>query len=445
MLPLEWVVKEGTYDDCYIKWAPGVAGRVCPQFRFFKPEATRDNAWKNVSEERKAYKEGPAAYDAMLVREMTLIMEETELASMRDSGDLWPKFSNCFISMDGLFSHLPFFKMYLRTLFTSLRDEENVSHVELRLVPFTPYDMSDAEDRPPRTFDDAIAAVREVELEFQRRIDHPDKDYFSAKVIYCQLRHLSPDEMDKEIQCASSIRQTSPTLTGFDIIGTELPAEGRHSDLKDYMPAFKAYMAEMQPRNPLQFMFHVGQVYPPHVPEEALTNIETVLEEFITSAGTTKFLRRLSHCSVLPHHPRLDKILTTLCGTRGNEKPDVAVEIQPISNHILLGVPLKTWDGTPPTSKISHLPLLFEAGVPVIVGCDDPSIWGVPLGYLASWDWFVVFLLFWDLLGLDGIRKLLEDSILFSSGTDEQDRTWLRAVFGKKWTEWLDYVAQVAE
>ncbi|KAI9026356.1 hypothetical protein DFJ74DRAFT_664058 [Hyaloraphidium curvatum] len=415
VLPADWVVREATYDErCHWRWTEALAGGKRPEFRFL---AGPVEGWERVQDARRRCERGADAFDAELGEHLVLPGDAEELAVLRGSGELWPRFSDCFLIMDGLFSHLPFFRRYLRKLFEEFY-AEGARHVELRLVPFVPYDVDDLAGSPPWTFRDALDAVADVELDFRASL--PAGSHFSARVIYCCLRHFTPSQMRNHLETAHELSSARLGLVGFDIIGTELPAPGRHSSLRDYLPAlesgFPAGTSALQP------MLHVGQALPPYLPDEASENISLALRLVPRGLG------RLSHCTALPFHKDLPSLLSSFSDS------GIAVEVQPVSNHVLLGAPLVPGAG--------HLPLLLRRGVPVVLGPDDPAIWRVPFGVLATWDWFVAVLLQWESIGLDGLKRMVMDSVRFACVTEEE-RATLGGSVEEEWAAWVHMVAKL--
>lgn len=312
-----------------------------------------------------------------LLRLITLGPEDASLP------DIWTEFEAIFARMDAFISYRPVFLDYYRRAFLEMA-EDGVQFVEIHTAvdPLTLPQGGTVEDL------DVLDAYRRALAGARAR--YPS---FGLRIILCTWRGATLEQAAAQLDRERWLHEQEPGIVhGFDIVAQE---DGGHSN------GFYAPVLTTLPRVPLYL--HAG---------ESLSAQDTNIEDALALGA-----ERIGHGLNMGLFPGLEERL------RG---AGVTVESCPISNQELRYVPdlrrhpARGW---------------LRRGTPVVLGSDDPSIFGSR----GLSDDFTMAYLSWR-LGIGDLKRLALRSISAST-LPAARRARQRTLFERRWERWVTDVA----
>lgn len=372
----EWLIRElTTLPDCYVYWldeGPLLKGT----FQFFEKEKVPDGFF-SVAELRETLKD----FDEILLS--LLEMEKTE----RVSSNLWEKFEGWFIRTKGLIHYKPaFIKYYIHSMETLI--EDNIQYMELRALNFPVYQLDGTEE--------SLESLMETYLEVKKEVQKKNPD-FDFKIIYTEHRNAPKEKTLEKIEKAYELRSLYPHFViGYDLVGEE--DTGRTT--LDYVDAFfEAKQFEQKYGVDLPYYFHDGETASAY----SLNLYDAVL---LNS-------KRIGHGLNLFHFPYLmDRI----------KEKNICLEVCPISNQVL---------GYVPDLRMHPAAGYLKAGIPCVIGSDDPGLFGYKGISSDLWE----SVLAWD-LDLKSLKLFFINSVLYSGMAQEEKKSSLNS-WQEKWDRFI--------
>ncbi|KAK7510351.1 adenosine deaminase family protein [Phyllosticta citriasiana] len=407
MVELDWMLDEAFRLDGIHIWAEKAlttpADLVCTKFFFTytktAPSANQSMWSSSYTPETRiplhaaanAFPNGGVQGFREWVKSRTMITSEEFLRHHYGVNDIWRKFSSCFPILASLVFYEPFFRAFIRRMFTNLR-ADGVRWVDIRSAFVYPWRKPECEHYE----DDFYGMFEAFEQEVESFKASPEgKGFWGARFIWTTPRIFDKRKLVESMaKCITTKVRYPHLIGGYDVVGQE--DLGR--PLQDMIPElfwFKKRCAEEGVDVP--FFFHAG---------ECLGDGDSTDENLFDAVllGT----RRIGHGFSLYKHPLLIDMI---------KQKKILVESCPVSNEVLRLT----------GSILSHpLPALLARGVPVSLCNDDPSILGQGTSGMTHDFWQA--LQGWENLGLAGLGALAENSVRWANFEDCSAADWLQDI-----------------
>lgn len=359
------------------------------KLKFFEHEKQSDQCrWELIENLRKKND----SYNDWLKEQLTLVVKDPREFYKNNIDMVWTKFSKIFSTSYDLISYKPIFVKYIyQVLFESHMD--NIFYVEFRGVPLKLYELN--------------GSVYDVDQFFQifiETIEKFKKDYptfFSAKFIYSPYRKINATAASKYIEEFIHLNNKYPQFViGFDLVGFE----EKGKSLKDFVPLL------LNINKNVKYFFHAGET------NWSGLDVDLNILDAVLLNST-----RIGHAYAIVKHPEIMKLILN---------QDIAIEICPISNQILMLV-----------DDFRNHPanLLIADGYPVVVCNDDPTYFG-SIG--LTYDWYLVFMGMANKnTDLRLLKQLAVNSIKYSAMTIEEKKI----AFDMWNASWNDFIDEITE
>jgi adenosine deaminase-related growth factor len=401
LVDAKWLVQQvNSRDTLYLKFLgdSSLDNLNVVDFQFFKNGLTEEDVkegWMKVSEVRNKYKKGTAAFDQWLYECFTIVPTNKEDIVYTEN-ELWDRFNRTFTSIRGIFSYVPFTKLYLEQIMERY-SRKDLQQVEIRIPYYPPYD-----DTGIVSFQYMFGELIKTVEETKKRLNLYGDDYFELKFIISPVRFTEKKEMEEIMEITTELYQKYPQyVVGFDMVGHEHSVT-LESHL-DELLKFKEQQKQMGINIP--FYFHAGET----------TDSGTSTDKNLFDAVLLD-TKRIGHGYSLTRH------LATL-GPIVKEK-EICLEISPISNQYL-GL-LKDMANHPIVTFLKY-------NIPVSVSPDDPSLYG----YEGSFYDFYVLYMTYENFDIWTLKQLCINSIKYGSFTKEFTKEDMLKVWEKKWDAWV--------
>ncbi|XP_047472163.1 LOW QUALITY PROTEIN: adenosine deaminase 2-like [Penaeus chinensis] len=383
-----WVVEELTYwENLYMCYTS--EGQLLTKF-MANPDASCD--WQLVSEVRATYPSDDE-FDQELVEKFSIITANPE-EKYPDINSVWQAFEHGLIAMTDMVMYRPAWEAYLYRVLQEFADD-NVLAIEFRGTLPPLYEIDGTELTPA----DSVAVYRNVSQRFIA--DHGD-EFFSVRFIYAPTRHVDVATVWNYVTIARELRSKFPDfVAGFDLVGQEdlgLP-------LKDFLEPLLS-LAEGEVHVPV--FYHAGETA-----WMGMSTDENLIDALMLNAS------RIGHGYAISKHPQAKRM--------AREK-DVAIEVCPVSNQVLMLVP-----------DLRNHPVasLVAEGFPMVVSADDPATWGAQG---LSYDFYEAFMALGGAKAdLRFLKQLAVNSIKYSS-LDEDHKANLMLMWQTKWDQFISTV-----
>lgn len=329
------------------------------------------------------------SFDAWLKQQLTLKVGDYDKV-YPSIEDVWKKFKATFSTKYYLVSFKPVFEDYI---YESLREfyRDNITYVEFRGSILPLYELTG------KTYN-ASEYIEILQRTVQRfKSDHPR--FLGVRYIYSYYRDISNNTFTNCLSEYLALKKRFPAfIAGFDLIGYE-----------DKARPLQSFAYEIQKRNgDLKLFLHAAETK-----WYGFTSDLNLVDALLLNAS------RIAHALALPKHPEIAGLI---------KQRGIAVEITPISNQILMFV--HEFRNHPAAGLIAQ-------GFPVVIGNDDPGVWGA-CG--VSYDWYVVFMAMTsEDAGLEVLKKLAMNSFVYSSMEDGEKAAALLAFED----QWRDFVGEL--
>ena len=360
-----------------------------------------------------------------ILQHQTLIgvMDEEALANPTDSSVRWRQMDPIFDRTYGVIHNIKIREEYLRALYrTSL--SEGVQYLETRkpLGAFLMYEMNENAtetcgkhylETPENSGYLEISKTLEILREFIKE----NPSFIGHKRITRALRIFPVETMRKNLEKAVELHQAHPEhVIGFDLVAEEDSGNSHLYYLENFMENYDAKTQESR----IPFYQHTAET---NWPDDLITSvnehdplatIQNAYEAILLGA------RRVGHGLGYIKHPHLLSLL---------RENNVAIETCPVSNQLLGYVP-----------DLRNHPAVhyLRAGVPVVLGTDDPGTFGYDHFTI---DWYMVFMA-WG-LDLSDLKRLATNALEYS-GMATLERKKAMGKFNLAWNKYISAVKDEA-
>ena len=364
-----WIVDRALSEPrCFIYWGPPSDRYARGQLAFF-PGQTVPAGWLRVATVARFVPH----LRARLLALYTLGPEDAA------STDIWKEFEAAFQRVDAFVSYRPVFVDYYAHAFRVLA-RDGVQFVELRTS------VDPLLDEHGRSITDEAVLDLYRSVLARVRATYPS---FDLRLIVCTWRGASLQDAAAQMERTRRLMRSAPDLiAGFDVVGEE---DGGNSN------AFYAPVLSSLPQ--VSLFLHGGESLSP-----ADTNVRDAW-----LLGST----RISHGLNIGLFPGLEAEL---------RQSGVMLEVCPLSNKALRYVP---------DPRLHPAKGLLRRGLRIVLGSDDPAIFGT----VGLTDDFWTVYVAWR-LDLHTLKLLALDSILRSSlPADRRERQ--RDLFERGWQRFI--------
>ncbi|XP_070575230.1 adenosine deaminase 2-like [Ptychodera flava] len=388
---INWLIKNATYrPHCYMCFT---YERGALQFQFSDSQPT-DNSiceWKLVETERAASGDVDA-FDKMLYDAMSLVVDDP-YAKYTSQNEVWTYFGEYFVTADGLVFYSDVFEDYYREGLKEFH-EDGVQFTEVRALLQPIYELDGSQ------YDTEYTLQRYEDANKDFLPDNPDS--MGSKIIFTSIRLLDKPTIESVVNTAIYLRKTHPHfLVGFDLVAQE-----------DTGQPLLFYLEELlipsEQGEDLPYYFHAGETN-----WQGVHTDENLIDALLLN--TT----RIGHGYGAIKHPSVLKNM---------KDRNIPTEVNPISSQVL-----KHFD------DIRNMPAayLIAEGYPVVIGSDDPVVWGAsPISH----DYYEVFMGVASARSdLRLLKQLTMDSISYSSLTGNEEQLCMD-LWAAKWQIFLDKV-----
>ncbi|XP_077302049.1 adenosine deaminase-like [Arctopsyche grandis] len=362
LIGVDFLVKNITYmDNLYIC----VTSEEL-KLHFFKtqPRPTKDCVWQLLKNVRDSSQD-PEEFDYQLSKHFTLEVKNPAVA-YPNIDVVWAKFSQIFLTVTPMLTYKPAWEAYFYEALTQFR-ADNVMYMEIRTTLPDLYDLEGNVYGP----EECARTYKKINDQFKE--DYPDS--FGARIIYAPMRLVTPEQVRAYVKTAVAIRnELGDFFAGFDLVGQE--DKGR--PLEAFLPELVTLPSEMN------VFYHSGE-----------TNWYGLSSDYNLIDAVLLGAKRLGHAYALLKHPVVANMV---------KENDIAVEVNPLSNQILMLV-----------ADVRNHPasLMLANNYPLVISSDDPGIWGsLPMSH----DMYMAF------VGLASreddlklLKQLVVNSIKYSS------------------------------
>lgn len=328
-----------------------------------------------------------ASYNDWLKQQLTLFVENPR--EIYNNADVvWAKFRGIFSTIYDFISYKAIYERYIYQALLELYSDR-IFYVEFRAIPMQLYELNGTTYGVDDFFKITLKAIDTF------KADHPS--FLGAKFIYSPSRTINTTKTEEYIKDFQKYSNKYPNfIIGFDFVGFE---EKGHA-LKYFVPLL------LNVTNEVKYFFHAGET------NWFGTDVDLNLLDAILLNST-----RIGHAYAIVKHPVISKLL---------RDKDIAVEISPISNQVLMLVDdLRNHPGN----------VLISNGYPVVVCNDDPGFWGTTG---LSYDWYLAFMgLSSKSSNLKCFKQLAINSIKYSGMSDKEKETALK-IWNESWNAVID-------
>ncbi|XP_061662996.1 adenosine deaminase 2-A isoform X3 [Syngnathoides biaculeatus] len=405
LVSAEWLVKNATYrPHCYVCYTWDNSARFV--FSRRRPYPRWDCFYWQLVGDLRAKAGDAAAFDGSLMKHLTLVTEDPD-GEYPDQDAVWNKFERAFVAAAGLVNHAPVLRDYfLQGLHDLHRD--NVMYLELRSglsrvgvgagAPNIPRGEREPDPRPvlscvsvqtyelDGTVHDKIWTLRTFrDVTGKFVAEHPD--FLGARLIVAVHRASGVSEVKAAIKEAAELRRDFPdVVAGFDLVPvrvvrgqSDTPAAGsrrlvsqvgREDDGRPLWYFRDALSLPARMGVALPYFFHAGET-----DTEGTEADQNLLDALLFNSS------RIGHGYALARHPL------------AKEMSRVLKLVSDLRNH--------------PAAA------LMAEGHPLVIGSDDPSMFGTAG---LSYDFYQAF------VGIGGLKadvgtlkELALNSIRYSS------------------------------
>ena len=330
--------------------------------------------------------------------ERLLMMDGTDFGA-QNGLDPWVQFGATFQRIGEFVSELSVFRDYYEAAFRSYL-EDGISYVELRCSLIKLADVTGGTTPTPDQFVDEYRAIRD-----RIRADHPEFDLkliiASGRVGKNSLTAMDRLKFETLAQRVLELHQQKPDMViGYDLVGKETMGNQTRNVL-DVWLSLKKKLA-LDAHSELPFYFHDG--------ETDWAENEDVIDAVLLGS------RRIGHAFNLVAYPYVESQL---------EARGIAVEVCPISNQVLRYIR---------DLRIHPACGYIRRGVPCVLACDDPLIFG---NHGLSYDFWEAWIA-WD-LELHDIKLLAMNSIKYS-GMNQAEKVTANTNFEAEWSKFIDSI-----
>lgn len=381
-LDADWIMRNVTYrENLYANQKDGKWNFLFTN----KPQS----GWQSVAFLRN--KSTPAVFDKWLKSHLTLEVPNPE-EKYTDINSIWESFMDIFMVITPMLTYKPVFEDYIYEILEQSYNN-NVMYIEMRGTLPDIYELSGS----AISGTDSVYLMEDINKKFLE--GHPD--HMGMKFIFAPVRRVENTTMVDYISQFKLLKETHPNfIAGFDLVGQE--------DLGKPLCEFINELRNCTPDT--KFFFHAGETDWYGMPTDK-NLIDAVL------LNTT----RIGHGYAIVKHPKVMEEV---------KKRDIAIEINPISNQVLMLV-----------KDIRNHPasILLSQNFPVVISCDDPGYWGANF---LDHDFYFAF------MGLASaeddlrfIKQLALNSLKYSVFTQEE-RNKAFEIFNQKWETFLTHVLE---
>jgi len=401
LVDAKWIIEKITNSDTlYLKFIgdSSIDNLNVADFKFFINginEEQEQEGWLKFKDIRNQYKKGIAAFDQWLYECFTIVPTNKEDIVYTEN-EIWKRFNRTFISIRGIFSYIPFTKLYVEEIIKRY-SKKDFQQVEIRIPYYNPYDDSGIVD-----FSDMFGELVKTIEENQKKLNLVGEDYFEIKFIISPVRNTPQEEMLKIMDITTELFQKYPKyVVGFDMVGHEhmMTLEAHLDSLLNFKNQQKKLDID------IPFYFHAG--------ETTDSGSRTDKNLFDAVLLNTK---RIGHGYSLSRH------LSSL-GPIVREK-QMCLEISPISNQYLGLV----------KDMANHPIIIFlKNNIPVSISPDDPSLYGYEG---STYDFYMIFMTY-ENFDIWTLKQLCINSIKHGSFTKEFSMEDMLKIWESKWQFWI--------
>lgn len=382
---------------------------------------------------------GVEAFDEALYLNFTILAYSDVVDTTGDY--LWDQFQPIFGRVGDMFTYLPVFQTYFRSMFSKLLDD-GIYRWEIRTSLNSVYDGN-------KTYTQLeIMALILDEYEAWQQEDMENRQDFSIGIILQGIRDQSIELVTEALVSAYEIRSVYPDyLIGFDLVGHEDPGE----TLYYWAPILLDVEAELLSKNSswtkMPFFFHAGESNRYPVQENLVDAVFLNTSRIGHGFGLQEF-------PALWHHLNIQGICVEACPI-SNQVLGLVVDLRnhPVGqllHHALPPAHPSTNAAAKGVDKIRELldydPSLSSVlqhmtgshSLAVSINNDDPGFWGIDA--LVSYDWYAAVLA-WD-LNVAAMKQLAVDSIVHMGGHKRQKAKVLKR-WHKDWHNWINRLSAI--
>ncbi|XP_061532331.1 adenosine deaminase 2-A-like isoform X2 [Phycodurus eques] len=389
----EWLAKNATYrPNCYVC----VTDERAVNFIFSsgQPKSVPKCSPWMLMETLRNKSANVTDLDNSILANLTLFTDGDLETLYPDQGAVWERFELNFVAAMGLIAYAPVFRdYYYHGLGQFYKD--NVMYVEIRALLLQVYELDGS------THDSAWALKTYRDVTGRFVADHPD--FFGSRFIFVVPRTMDASALKGVVEEAVKLRRDFPDLmAGFDLVG-------REDDGKPLWYFRDALSLPAEMGVTLPYFFHAGETN-----QDGTEVDQNILDAILFNTS------RIGHGFALLRHPLAREL---------SRKRGVAVEVCPISNQVLKLV-----------DDLRNHPAaaLLSQNHPMVIGCDDPAMFGTSG---LSYDFYEAFVGFGGNGSRVGtLKQLAVNSILYSSLSPEVREKALTVWQGK----WEKFVSENA-
>jgi len=410
LVDAKWVIEQIINSETlYLKFIgdSNIDNLNLADFQFFKKEIEveelKQEGWLKFKDVRTHYKKGTAAFDQWLYECFTIVPTNKEDIVYTEN-EIWNRFSRTFVSLRGIFSYVPFTKLYVEEIIKRY-SKKDLQQVEIRIPYYEPYD-----DNGNVKFADMFGELVKTVEENQKKLNLVNEDYFELKFIISPVRNTKQEEMVKIMEITSELFQKYPKyVVGFDMVGHEhlMTLEAHIDSLLN----FKCQQQQMGIDIP--FYFHAGETT-----DSGSSTDNNLFDAVLLDS------KRIGHGYSLSRH------LSSL-GPMIKEK-QICLEISPISNQYL-GL-LKDMANHP-------IIIFLKNNIPVSISPDDPSLYGYEG---STYDFYMLFMTY-ESFDIWTLKQLCINSIKYGSFTQEFTKEEMFKIWETKWQTWIKNIIKNSE
>ncbi|ORX87578.1 adenosine deaminase-related growth [Anaeromyces robustus] len=401
LVDAKWIIEKViSSDTLYLKFIgdSSMDNLNVADFQFFKDginETQKQEGWLHVKDVRNQYKKGTAAFDQWLYECFTIVPTNKEDIVYTEN-EIWDRFSRTFISIRGIFSYVPFTKLYVEEIIKRY-SKKDLQQVEIRIPYYEPYDDTGIIEFS-KMFGELVKTIEEN----QEKLNLVGDDYFELKFIISPVRNTKQEEMVKIMNITAELFKKYPKyVVGFDMVGHEhlMTLEAHIDSLLNFKKQQKKLGID------IPFYFHAGETT-----DSGSATDKNLFDAVILDT------KRIGHGYSLSRHlPTLGPII---------KEKEMCLEISPISNQYL---------GLVKDMKNHPIIIFLKNNIPVSVSPDDPSLYGYEG---STYDFYMLFMSF-ENFDLWTLKQLCINSIKYGSFTKEYSKEEMLKVWEKKWESWI--------
>eukprot|EP00833_Pecoramyces_ruminatium_P006176 jgi/Orpsp1_1/1180208/evm.model.c7180000072519.1 len=401
LVDAKWIIdKVINSDTLYLKFIgdSSIENLNVADFHFYINginETQKQEGWLKVKEVREQYKKGKAAFDQWLYECFTIVPTNKEDIVYTEN-EIWDRFSRTFISIRGIFSYVPFTKLYVEEIIKRY-SKKDLQQVEIRIPYYEPYNNNGV-----CKFSDMFGELVKTIEETQKKLNLVNDDYFELKFIISPVRNTKEEEMVKIMEITAELFQKYPKyVVGFDMVGHEhlMTLEAHLDSLLDFKNRQKKLGID------IPFYFHAGET----------TDSGSATDKNLFDAVLLD-TKRIGHGYSLSRH--LSSLGPIIKGK------GMCLEISPISNQYL-GL-LKDMANHP-------IIIYLKNNIPVSISPDDPSLYGYEG---STFDFYTLYMTF-ENFDIWTLKQLCINSIKYGSFTKEFSKEDMLKIWKKKWEYWI--------